>query len=170
VCIKGRDATVRERVSGAPNTLPDGRVSAILYCIVFKGKRYEVIKWQNEGGSSIVTLRSYFDKNGDNQFSREEYESSDENAVKGQTQILGGAKFEQFDVNKDGFIGKEDFKILRASAYQAILDKWKANDEEWIWKNYFRVSISLLPVAASARRFCRLAKRKPKRTDLPQPK
>lgn len=104
----------------------------------------DVIRWQNEGESSIISIRGYFDKNADNQISKEEYESTDKTATAMRIQGFKDARFEQIDVNKDNTINNLDFKIIRQAPYKMILDKWQANDEDWIWQNYFRVSINWL--------------------------
>lgn len=101
----------------------------------------EVIKWQNAGGSAMVNLRSVFDKDKDGKVSRAEYES-DEKAVAGyRASRLRNAKFEQLEQNKDDFIDVADFAIIQAPRYKQILDAIEKGDEDWVWSNYFRISI-----------------------------
>ena len=104
----------------------------------------DVIRWQNEGESSMVAIRGYFDKNSDTKISKTEYESTDNVATAMRTHGFKDATFEQIDINKDAAIDKADFMLIRDAPYKLFLSKWEAKDEDWIWQNYFRVSVNWL--------------------------
>lgn len=104
----------------------------------------EVIKWQNSGGSAMVNLRAAFDADKDGTISRAEYESTEKNVADYRTRRLQNAKFEQIDIDKDDAITIKDFGLIQAPRYKLITDAIAKGDEEWIWKNYFRVSIDWL--------------------------
>ncbi|HEV7643381.1 MAG TPA: alpha/beta fold hydrolase [Pyrinomonadaceae bacterium] len=120
------------------------KVSALLLAGYANDNLFDVIKWQNSGGSSMVNIRGYFDANHDNQISKEEYESEAKPATAFRTQAFGGAKFEQLDVNKDNVINAADFGLLNKARYEAILAAVEKNDDEWIWNNYFHVTTAWL--------------------------
>jgi len=75
--------------------------------------------------------------------SRAEFEADDKTSVAYRAQ-LQGVKFDQLDVNKDNSITDVDFAVLQKAKYDAILDAYNRGDEDWIWKNYYRVSIPWL--------------------------
>jgi alpha-beta hydrolase superfamily lysophospholipase len=104
----------------------------------------DVIKWQNTGGSAIVNIRPYFDKDKDNAISRAEYESEEAKPANFRIRAFQGAKFEQLDVNKDDRIDAADFGLLTKTKYQAVLDAIQRGDDEWIWNNYFHITTAWL--------------------------
>ncbi len=120
------------------------KVSALLLAGYANDNLFDVIKWQNTGGSSIVNIRGYFDTNHDNRITREEYESDAKPAMAFRTQAFGGAKFAQLDVNKDNVIDAGDFALLNKTRYETILAAVEKNDDEWIWNNYFHVTTAWL--------------------------
>jgi predicted esterase len=105
---------------------------------------FEIIKWQNSGESSMINIKGFFDINKDNSISKQEYESSEKLPTRIRTSLFGNAKFEQIDVNKDGNINSEDFKLINSNRYQQMLSAIEKNDDDWIWKNYFRISSAWL--------------------------
>ena len=119
------------------------KVSAIFLCGYVNDNMADVIKWQNVGGSAMVSFRDAFDKNKDGLISKSEYEADDKIAI-GFRKRLQGVQFEQLDVNKDNSITAADFEVLQKAKYDAILDAYNRGDEDWIWKNYFRISIPWL--------------------------
>jgi len=120
------------------------KVSALFLAGYANDNLFEVIKWQNSGGASMVNIRDYFDANHDNQISREEYESDEKRATAFRTQAFGGAKFEQLDVIKDNTINAADFGLLNKARYEAILAAVERKDDDWIWNNYFHVTTGWL--------------------------
>jgi pimeloyl-ACP methyl ester carboxylesterase len=104
----------------------------------------EVIKWQNTGGSAMVNLRAVFDKDKNGALSREEYESEDKTVAAFRNAQLRGVPFDQLNVDKDDAITAADFGQIQSARYKIILDAKERGDEDWIWKNYFRVSIPWL--------------------------
>lgn len=120
------------------------KVAAIFLAGYVNDNMSGVIKWQNSGGSAMVNLRLIFDADKNGLISRAEYESDDKAVAAFRTGRMQNTKFEQLDVNKDDAITAEDFGILQKPRYDAILDAINRNDEDWIWKNYFRVSIGWL--------------------------
>ena len=120
------------------------KVSALFLAGYPNDNLFDVIKWQNTGGSSMVSIRDYFDANHDDQISREEYDSDEKKASAFRTRAFGGAKFEQIDINKDNVINAADFGILNKTRYEAILAAVDRGDDDWIWNNYFRVTTAWL--------------------------
>ncbi|MEM9644616.1 MAG: prolyl oligopeptidase family serine peptidase, partial [Planctomycetota bacterium] len=58
--------------------------------------------------------------------------------------MLQGVEFDVLDKNKDASLTSEDFRLSVQPVYKAVLAKIEEGDEDWIWKNYFRVSIPWL--------------------------
>jgi dipeptidyl aminopeptidase/acylaminoacyl peptidase len=104
----------------------------------------DIIKWQNSGAPSMLTIGKYFDSNKDNAISKEEYESSDKVATKVRETAMKNATFEQLDINHDNKVTAEDFGIINHARYERLLKAIDENDDDWIWNNYFRISSSWL--------------------------
>ena len=119
-------------------------VSALFLAGYVHENMFDVIKWQYSGASSMIMLRRAFDKDADGNITKEEYESYDPAAVSMRTKRLQNVKFDQLDIKKDDLLNAKDFGLLAEPGYKLVLEKIKANDEDWIWKNYFRVSIGWL--------------------------
>ena len=119
------------------------KVGAIFLCGYVNDNMAEVIKWQNVGGSAMVSFRDAFDKDKNGSISKSEYDAEDKVATAFRKR-LQGVQFEQLDVNKDNSITAADFEVLQKAKYDAILDAYNRGDEDWIWKNYFRISIPWL--------------------------
>jgi pimeloyl-ACP methyl ester carboxylesterase len=120
------------------------KVAAVFLAGYVHDNMADVIKWQNGGGSTMVTLRRVFDTDKDGSIGRAEYESTDKSATAFRTGRMQNGKFEQLDVNKDDKINQEDFGIILKPRYQSILDAINRGDDEWIWKNYFRITTAWL--------------------------
>jgi pimeloyl-ACP methyl ester carboxylesterase len=100
----------------------------------------DIIKWQYSGSASMVNLRKYFDSDTNNVISRTEYESKDAVIASIRAKAFRNAPFSVLDVNKDSTITAADFGLLNKSIYERILEAFNNGDDEWIWKNYFRVT------------------------------
>jgi len=120
------------------------KIAALFLAGYVNDNLFDVIEWQYSGGSSMVIIRRFFDTNKDNSISKEEYESTEKSPTQVRTGKFKNAKFEQLDVNKDGSLNSEDFKLLSSNLYKLVLDAIEKNDDDWIWKNYFRVTTAWL--------------------------
>jgi len=105
---------------------------------------YDIIRWQYSGESSFLNIGKYFDSNKDLRISKAEFESTESTPTKAREGLFPNVKFEQLDIDKDGFIAAEDFRLLAAGGYKAILDAIQRADDNWIWKNYFHVTTAWL--------------------------
>ena len=92
----------------------------------------------------MTNLLPPFDKDNSGNISKQEYESSARVASVWRNKVLQGIEFEQLDVDKDQSLTKEDFRLKMESRYKQVLSKIESQDEDWIWKNYVRVSIPWL--------------------------
>ena len=104
------------------------------YCNV---KMQDIIEWQLSGEASMIFYCQYFDTNSDGVISKKEY-NADPNGLVNST--LGGAKFEQLDIDKDQKLTSSDFAILLADQKNKVLDAISKGDDEWLWNNYFRIT------------------------------
>ncbi len=120
------------------------KVSALFLAGYVHENMFDVIRWQYSGASSMIILKRDFDKDQDGNITKGEYESEDPAAAAMRTKRLQNVKFEQLDVNNDKILNAKDFGQLAEPGYKLILQKIKENDEDWIWKNYFRVSTEWL--------------------------
>lgn len=121
----------------------ENQVSALLLAGYAHENMSDIIKWQYSGGPSMMNLNPAFDRDDDGKINREEYES-DEKAATSMRKRLQDAGFEIIDTDSDGFITSEDFRIHSELPYNFLLNRIEARDEDWIWQNYFRVSIEWL--------------------------
>lgn len=120
---------------------PKAGIDALFLAGYVNESMYDIIRWQNQGGSSMVALGPLFDRDKDGRIAKSEFEGTEEGVRKG---IFKTATFEQLDGTKDGFLAAEDFAILNAGRYQAILDAAKKGDDDWIWRNYFHITTAWL--------------------------
>lgn len=104
----------------------------------------DVMKWQNLGGSAMVNIRPAFDKNKDGTISRAEYESDEPRPAAFRKNRFQNTKFELLDVNKDEKLDATDFGLLNKTRYDAIFAAIERGDEDWIWNNYFHISMPWL--------------------------
>lgn len=116
------------------------RVDAILLHGYCNENLLDIIKWQNEGNSTMVTINPIFDKDGDKAISRAEYENKDEIVSKYRKAIFKDIAFDKYDVNKDSVINIIDITRLRAPFHAELLKRVSDNDWMWIRTNYFNVT------------------------------
>ncbi len=100
----------------------------------------DIIKWQLSGKTSIINLRKYFDKNSDNVFNREEYESTDTLATWARANLLNNASFDILNLEKDNVIDYKDFAYKTVPFYDYLMKMVDEGNDSWIWNNYFRVT------------------------------
>lgn len=105
---------------------------------------YDIITWQFSGAASMINLNPTFDKDEDGQISQDEYDSGDEIPKKFRKQVMKGAEFEVLDADKNGQLNKDDFAIHSKFMHQMLLHNTADGNEDWIWNNYFRISIPWL--------------------------
>lgn len=120
------------------------KVAAIFLAGYLHENMADAIKWQNTGFSAMVSLGRIFDVDKNGSISRPEYEATDKTVTAFRTARFKTIKFEQLDVNKDDILNAEDFAILQKPRYQSILDAIARGDDDWIWKNYFRITTAWL--------------------------
>jgi len=119
-------------------------ISALLLAGYAHENLFEIIQWQFSGASSMINLRPPFDANKNGAIERSEYESDSAVPTHWREKIMQGADFDTLDKNKDQSLTADDFRVAVESTYQKLLSKIKERDEDWIWENYFRVSIPWL--------------------------
>jgi pimeloyl-ACP methyl ester carboxylesterase len=120
------------------------RISALFLNGYLNDNLADVIRWQNNGGSSMVNLRAAFDTDKNGAISRTEYESTEKGAAAFRTGAMQNTKFEQLDLDKDASITLADFAKLLKPRYDAIFAAIERGDDDWIWNNYFHVSTAWL--------------------------
>ncbi|MCF8221971.1 MAG: alpha/beta hydrolase [Bacteroidales bacterium] len=98
---------------------------------------YSTILWQHSGESSMINMRRFFDSDQDGIIQPEEYENGHPSAKA----RVGGAKFEQLDINHDSVLTTEDFRIKLKPRLQKIRSAIEENNSDWIWNNFFRVGV-----------------------------
>lgn len=104
----------------------------------------DVMKWQNLGGSAMVNIRPAFDKDKDGVVTRAEYESDEPRPAAFRKNRFQNTKFELLDADKDNKLDAADFGLLNKTRYDAIFGAIERGDEDWIWNNYFHVSMPWL--------------------------
>ena len=58
--------------------------------------------------------------------------------------VMQNTKFKILDTNQDGRLTAADFAQRVKPVHEALLKKTSAGDDDWIWKNYFRISSAWL--------------------------
>jgi pimeloyl-ACP methyl ester carboxylesterase len=119
-------------------------VDALLLAGYANDNIFDIIRWQNSGEPSILNIKKYFDADHNGVISRQEYESTEKAPTSLRTGSFRNARFEQIDVDKDSVVSSGDFKIINGPRLKAIMDAYDRKDGDWIWKNYFRVTIEWL--------------------------
>lgn len=120
------------------------KVDALLLAGYCNDKMLEIVKWQHSGEPTFQFHAQFLDPDGDNRITKSEYNSTDERVARYRTNALKNTNFEFFDFTKDSVLTKEDFAILVKPRLDAILNACEKGDDEWIWKNYFRVTSAWL--------------------------
>lgn len=101
---------------------------------------YDIIKWQYSGKTSMINLQKFFDPDKDHKITRSEYESTDSAAVLGRTRLLKNASFESLNIVKDSIIDYKDFAARTVPYFDYLMKMVDAGNDDWIWKNYFRIT------------------------------
>ena len=106
----------------------------------------DILIWQNTGGSSYVWFAGNFDTDEYGRISRASFDADPNNVIKS---ILQNTAFEEFDMNNDGYIDKNDC-IIRVTAIQEdylneMLSAIERRDDIWIRNNY---GGSLIPLTS----------------------
>lgn len=106
-------------------------VDALVLCGYVNGTMMEALTWQQTGGSSMVVYRQYFDTDGDGVISQEEFAAD----PYGLAPYLG-AGFDQIDMNGDGSLTQEDFRIMMAPGWARLQSAIRRGDDQWLKDNY----------------------------------
>ncbi len=104
------------------------------YCNV---KMQDIIEWQLSGEASMIFCCQYFDTNLDGVVSKKEYNADPSGIVKA---ALGGATFEQLDMNTDKKLTTADFAVMLTDHKNQVMDAISKGDDEWLWNNYFKIT------------------------------
>ena len=127
----------------AAETFPD-KIDAIFLAGYAHENMYDIIAWQHSGNASMIKINPIFDTDKDKKISKEEYESDEERVANFRKGAMQGADFEVLDFSKDGFITAEDFGARMKIMHKILLHNIAKENEDWVWKNYVRVSIPWL--------------------------
>ena len=120
------------------------KVDALFLAGYCNENMFDIIKWQYSGEPSMLNIKKYFDTNNDDIINRQEYESKEKAPTSFRSGAFKNAKFTDLDLNKDSIINSEDFKLINSKKYAAILNAYEKNDSDWIWNNYFRITVNWL--------------------------
>jgi pimeloyl-ACP methyl ester carboxylesterase len=121
-----------------------GKIDALMLAGYAHDNLYDIIQWQFSGHGSMMKLNPVFDQNDDAVISQEEYESDAPQAKKFRKAAMQGAKFAWIDANADGELTAEDFASRQKVLHSLLLHNLSIDNEDWIWKHYFRVSVPWL--------------------------
>ncbi len=101
---------------------------------------FDIIKWQNEGHGVMTIANSFFDKDGDKNISKEEYESEEKSCIAYRLYLFKNMPFDSLDVVNDNRIDVEDIAKMRKPLHDKLMKKVTDNDWAWIRKNYFDIT------------------------------
>ena len=127
----------------AAKAFPD-KVDALFLGGYAHENMYDIIAWQNSGHASMLKINPIFDADKDGKISKPEYESDDKRVANFRKGAMQGAGFAVLDFSKDGLLTAEDFGARQQVMHKMLLYNIAKENEDWIWKNYFRVSIPWL--------------------------
>ena len=102
---------------------------------------FDIIKWQSTGEGLMTMINSIFDKNGDKVVDREEYESEDPTIAAYRNYLFQNQPFDSIDIVKDNVIDIKDIRVKREPFHELLMTKISENDGNWIWNNYFRITV-----------------------------
>jgi len=115
-------------------------ISALMLAGYCNDTMMDIIEWQLSGESSMIFYCRYFDSDMDGAISNAEFDAD----PYGVSVALEGEKFVQLDVDENGILTSEDFGLLLAERKKQVLDAISQRDGEWIWNNYFEVTMEWL--------------------------
>lgn len=118
----------------APHVAARGNVpiDALVLCGYVNGTMMETLEWQQTGGASMVFYRQYFDADQDGAVTQAEFEAD----PYGLSSYLGGARFDQIDLDGSGDITEADFAMMLASGWIELRDAIERKDDAWLAENY----------------------------------
>ncbi len=119
-------------------------VEALLLCGYAKENLFDIIKWQLNGGSSMMNVCKCFDSDNNKFIVRSEYESEAKVATYCREKLFGGVDFSIMDRVADSILDAKDFKVQVEEYYNMLLQKTEEGDNSWIWDNYFKITTTWL--------------------------
>lgn len=114
------------------------KVDALMLAGYCHATMTEIISWQHSGDPTLKVIGVYFDSDENNIITRAEYESADVLPASFRKNAFKDATFKSLDVNGDSVLTSLDFKERAQPKLKAIFEAIDRNDDDWIWKNYFR--------------------------------
>ena len=115
-------------------------IEALMLCGYANENLFDIIKWQLNGASSMISVCQCFDSDDNKFIDRGEYESEEKVATYCRDKLFGGVDFSLMDKSPDSILDARDFKIQTEPYYNMLLEKTEAGDNNWIWNNYFRIT------------------------------
>jgi hypothetical protein len=119
-------------------------VDAIMLAGYANENMYDVIAYQFTGEGTMLKITPVFDTDDDGAISRQEYEADDAYVARYRQAVMQDTAFDALDANTDGQLQAIDFATRSQPYYWMILNSVEHDNEEWIWNNYFRVSVPWL--------------------------
>lgn len=120
------------------------KIDALLLHGYAHDNMYDIIRWQDEGNSSIRQVNEFFDKNGNKAVSPEEYNAEGQYMDALRAAFFQNLPMDSLDVVKDGILDVEDMRILRMPFHKVLMDKITKGDEGWIQANYVHLTMPWL--------------------------
>ncbi|MDC0230935.1 hypothetical protein OAK19_03130 [Aureispira] len=115
-------------------------IDALMLCGYANENLFDIIKWQLNGASSMISVCQCFDSDDNKFIDRGEYESEEKVAAYCRKELFGGVDFSLLDKSQDSILDARDFKIQTEPYYKMLLEKTEAGDNNWIWNNYFKIT------------------------------
>lgn len=99
---------------------------------------YDIMDWQLNGSNRLIILDQLTGKKVGEKITKEDFNNIPED--KKANPIINKQKFENLDLDKDGIITENDFKMGLEKYKELVFSAIKKGDDNWLWKNYFRIT------------------------------
>lgn len=108
-------------------------ISGLLLMGFSYGNLNDTVNWQLSGGSSMVNMRKYFDYDNKGFITKIDLEEDGYNI---RDSLLKNIEFEDLDINKDGILNEEDYKILLSDYRDEFFNAIENEDDNWLKDSY----------------------------------
>lgn len=101
----------------------------------------DVLEYQLGGGMSFFNYTLLFDSVGSKEITKEQYEADPKKII---DSVLGGAAFEDIDMDGNGILTVDDFAIMMTQIKDGLFEAVENGDDKWIKENMMEIMPPLM--------------------------